>query len=377
MSAAVSEASNSDVDTPAPQMARRSKRMSALVRSVLAFGFVFATLAAGHLFMVAINAFDHAVSGAEYKTNGVEARWFGDRSILAKLNALEHEASTDAARHTIDEAIQTVRDGRALSFYMLPVSSFLVAATFALILAGFVLLILSRYAANNAMQSVIGIFAGLLLWTGGAEYGLMVASRLLGVAKAFDLHGDRLVGAFGEYVLLKHTWGLILLVVMYLLFLETNRCPFFLWFRRRLHLMRGALATGRIDNFAPRTAFQYVTVMWVFYVLLLWAYDEAVFGVDSWFTRAIFFGSFASTGYLWLRLFRQGSMGRAIRYAIATSIVSWNSVEIAAKWGLFREPWLILNPVTVVVFFGAAALGAWLVVRELRRDAFKEIAAEQ
>jgi len=319
---------------PAGKTGKRSTRTSALVRSVLAFGFVFTTLAGGHLLMVAINALDAAVNHSLYETDGVEARWLGDGTLLAELQELRHEVSGDAGHDVIDGAIQTLHGGHELNFHMLAVSPHLVGMAFGLMLAGLVLIVLSRRAANDAVQSVIGVFAGLLIWTGGAEYGLLIASRVLGVCKGLDLHGERIVGVFGEYVLLKHTWGLILLVAIYLLFLESNRCPFFLWFRKRLKLMRGALITGRIDNFAPRTSFQYITVMWIFYVLLLWAYDDTVFGAHSWLTYAIFFGSFASAGYLLLRLFRQRTMGAAVRYAIATSIVCWNPIEIAAKWGV-------------------------------------------
>ncbi len=353
----------------APRAApRRSKRFYAMTRTALAFGFVFATLAVGHLLMVLINAVDQRVSPETYRTLGAESRWFGDQTVLAELEIMATRQMSPTDNAVIAKAIETVQGGGQLTVHLLNVSPFIVATTFAMIAVGLGLLVWSRHVRSDALQSVIGIFAGLLIWTGGVEYGLMIASRLLGIAKSFQIVGDRLVGAYGEYVLLKHTWGLIACVAAYLLFLETNRCPFFLWFRRRLKLMRGAIATGRIDNFAPRTSFQYVTVMWTFYVLLLWAYDETVFGVDSWLTRTIFFGSFASGGYLLLRLYRQRTMGGAVRHAIATAIICWNSVEIAAKWNLFREPWLVLRPTTAVVFFGAAALGAWLIVRELRRE---------
>ena len=354
-------------------LGRRSRPGASLVRTVLAFFFVFATLAAGHLLMVAINTLDRACSRDIYAHQGIEGRWFGDRTMLASLQILHPRLSTDTDRAITAEAIRNLAAGDTLRFDMLAVSPFLVEVTFGLILAGLGLLIVSRRFRSDAAQTVIGVFAGLLLWTGAAEYGLMLASRVLGVAKSFNCQGSRIVGVHGEYVLLKHTWGLIILVGAYLLFLETNRCPFFLWLRRRLRLMRGAVATGRIDNYTPRTAFQYITIMWLFYVLLLWAYDDGVFGVHSWFTHAVFFGSFASTGYLLLRLYRQHSLGGAIRYAIGTAIICWNTVEIAAKWGLFREPWLILSPATAVVFFGGTALGTWLVVRELRRDAHPAI----
>jgi hypothetical protein len=90
--------------------------------------------------------------------------------------------------------------------------------------------------------------------------------------------------------------------------------------------------------------------------------------VDSWFTHAVFFASFAGTGYLVLRLCRQRTTGHAVRYAIATAIVCWNDVEIMAKWHLFQEPWLVLHPMNATVFFGGMALGTWLVIRELQHD---------
>ena len=348
---------------------RRSRPMRfAVIRGILAFGFVFSTLASGHLLMVALNALDLALNEHTYVSGGTQGHWVAGRPLATALEELVGGTATEQERLVAERALATVRAGKRLVFNTLGVSPFLAFIPFALIGAALALLLASRRVAGEAMQSILGVFAGLLMWTGGAEYGLLIAGRLLGVSKSLRLHYGQLFGVSGEYVLLKHTWGLILLVVCYLLFLETCRCPFFLWFRRRLHLMRGAIATGRIDNFAPRTAFQYITIMWADYVVLLWAYDETVFGPYSWLTYAIFFGSFATCGYLLLRLLRRPSTGSAIRYAIGTAVICWNCVEIAAKWGLFREPWLILHPVTAVVFFGATAVGTWLIVRELRRE---------
>lgn len=356
-----------------PNTEKRPRRQrSGVLRGGLAFALVFSTLASGHLLMVALNALDLAINQEVYATGGALAHWAGDRPLSAALEELAREATTEEERRVAKQALETVRAGKHLVFHTHRVSPLLAVIPFLLIGGGFLLLLTSRRVAREALQSLLGVFAGLLIWTGGTEYALMIAARVMGLAKSLKFHGGQLYGISGEYVLLKHTWGLILLVVCYLLFLETCRCPFFMWFRRRLHLMRGAVATGRIDNFAPRTAFQYITTMWAGYVLLLWAYDATVFGPGSWLTHAIFFGSFATVGFLLLRLFRQPSTGGAIRYAIGTTVIFWNCVEIAAKWGLFREPWLLLHPVTAVVFFGATALGTWLIVRELRREARQE-----
>ena len=45
-------------------------------------------------------------------------------------------------------------------------------------------------------------------------------------------------------------------------------------------------------------------------------------------------------------------LGHAVRYAVGAMIVVWTPIEIAGKWGLFRAPWLLLKPSTLVVFFG-------------------------
>ncbi len=335
-----------------------------LLRAVSAFVFVYITLAAGHLMMVAINAIDLRVSAATYRRPGVEARWFGDEPLATALQ-YAHKGAPRRAGASAASSPTPRRSGAHLA--MLPVSTFLIAATLGLILAGLGLLLWSRGVRSDAAQTVLGVFAGLSIWT-GVEYSLMLASRVLGIAKAVRYHGGAAIGTYGEYVLLKHTWGILAMVGMYLLFLESNRCPFFVWCRRQVPLMRGAVCTGRIDNYAPRTAFEYIAIVWTFYLVLLWAYDPEVFGVEGLLTHALFFGSFALTGYLMLRLYRQSAIGPAVRYAIGVAIIAWIPIEIAAKWRLFREPWLILSPMTAVAFFGGAALGTWLVVWEIRRN---------
>ncbi len=342
---------------PAPPLSSQHPRRR-LLRAASAFVFVYITLAAGHLLMVAINAADLRISAQTYRRPGVAARWFGDEPLATALRYARKPASP-RAEATVSRATVPLR--------MLPVSTFLVAATVGLILAGLALLFWSRDVRSDAAQTVLGVFAGLSIWT-GVEYSLMLASRVLGIAKAVMLHDGVVIGTYGEYVLLKHTWGILAMVGMYLLFLESNRCPFFVWCRHQVPLMRGAVCTGRIDNYAPRTAFEYIAIVWTFYLVLLWAYDPAVFGVDGLLTHALFLGSFALSGYLLLRLYRQSAIGPAIRYAIGVAIIAWIPIEIAAKWRLFQEPWLILSPLTATAFFGGAALGTWLVIWEIRRN---------
>lgn len=348
--------------------ARADRTLAArLGRTSIAAGFVLIAIAAAHLLMVVINTVDAQVSAAYYA--GAEygpARYHGERTPTEELERLGKRASTPGERAAVQAAIVRFQAGDH-TLTMPPASPFIVGMAIGLSVLGMLLLALSRWTEDDTTQTVLGIFAGTFLWTGGVEYGLIIGSRFLGVAKNFGLLGDEVVGIYGEYVLLKHTWGFLVLLFAYLLFVESSHCPFFLWFRKYLPLMRRGLAHGRIDNYGPRVAFQYTTTIWTFYVVLLWAYDEHAFGIYSWFTYAVFFGSLATSGYLLVRLWHIGTMGAALRYAIGAVVILFNTFEIMAKWQIFQEPWLVLTPTNAFVFFGGLAFGTFLVIQELRR----------
>ncbi|HRI54717.1 MAG TPA: hypothetical protein PLW65_31485, partial [Pseudomonadota bacterium] len=101
--------------------------------------------------------------------------------------------------------------------------------------------------------------------------------------------------------------------------------------------------------------------------LLLWAYDEQLFGVHGWFTTAVLFLSLAASLFCMWRLHQQTGWGPAVRYAVGAMIVVWTPIEIAGKWGLFREPWLLLRPSTLLLFFGGLGVGTFWLWRAQRR----------
>jgi hypothetical protein len=351
---------------------------TATMRTVLTSMFVLLMLASGHLFMVVVN---HAESSfaAPRAADGLVARMFNDRPMTEEIQAALRKTSAPEKRALLQGALKDVEAGRPLELHVLPVTRFLVGATLALTVIGAVLLWATSRLKGDAPQSILGIFGGSLIWTGGVEYGLTIAARALGVGKTIAVVNGQLVATYGEYVLLKHTWGVLALVMVYLLFLESSRCPVFLWWRKNVPTMRGDIVTGRIDNYGPRSGFQYATTVWGFYLLLLWAYDEHVFGVYSLFTKATLVLSIAGTIYCTWRLHNQPSWGSSIRYAVGAMILAWTPVEIIGKWGLLREPWLLLRPEALAVFFGGLALGTWGLWRaqgESRKRAAEEATVE-
>lgn len=348
---------------------------SALFRTALTSAFVLLMLAAGHLFMVVINAAEVAVE-APRTSAGLEARMFNDRPMTEELEAAVRKAKSPEKRQVLEAALVSARAGKPIELRTLPVTPFLVGATLSLTALGALLLWVTSRLKGDTAQSIVGIFGGNLLWTGGVEYGLMIASRSLGIGKTVGVVDGQLVAIYGEYVLLKYTVGVLVLVMVYLLFLEASRCPVFLWWRKNVPTMRGSVVNGRIDNYGPRSGFQYATTVWGFYLLLLWAYDERVFGVYSMTTKAILVLSIAASLYCVRRLHQQTGWGPAVRYAVGAMILVWTPIEIAGKWGIFREPWLLLKPQALLIFFGGLAIGTWALWRAQRRIVAEPLDAE-
>ena len=46
--------------------------------------------------------------------------------------------------------------------------------------------------------------------------------------------------------------------------------------------------------------------------------------------------------------------------------VLWNDVEILAKWGMLKEPWVHINWPIMSVIIGGFVVSTWLIVRDLR-----------
>lgn len=341
-------------------------KRNAWLRTSLTSLFVLLMLGSAHLFMVVINAGEQGAA-APSPAAGMEARMFSDRPMVEELQGALDKTRAPEDRAVLEQALVTARAGEPVPLHTLPITRFLVWTSLGLSALGVFLIWLTSRIKSDAAQSILGIFGGNLLWTGAIEYGLTIASRSLGVGKTVGVVDGQLVAVYGEYVLLKHTWGALALVLAFMLFLESSRCPIFLWWRKRVPSMRGPVVSGRIYNYGPRSAFQYGTTVWFFYLLLLWAYDEQVLGVYSLATQAILFASIAGSIYCVWKLHQQPGWGPAIRYAVGAMIVVWTPIEIFGKWGVMKQPWLLLETSTAFIFFGGLALGTWALWRAQRR----------
>ncbi len=234
---------------------------------------------------------------------------------------------------------------------------------------GFVVIYLTRFCKTDGWQSFWGTFGGLGLWF-AYEYSLMYGGHRLGVTYAWN-------GSYPEYRMMEWSVVLLLIVCTYLLYQESVRCNLMVYLRRKLKLMRGATATGKIDNHGPRTAFEYVMVTWFFYILLLLAYDEQLFGAHSTFTYIIFFGAWAVCLFLIYKLLGYDKFGANLRYAIPTVMIGWCTIEILAKWDMLQEPWVHINWPIMTVIIAGFLISTFLIVRDLMGKKTEEAVGHQ
>ncbi|OGL41787.1 MAG: hypothetical protein A3C43_12060 [Candidatus Schekmanbacteria bacterium RIFCSPHIGHO2_02_FULL_38_11] len=229
---------------------------------------------------------------------------------------------------------------------------------------GFLFIVLTRFFKSDGWQSFFGVLGGTGMWI-SFEYGLIYGGERLGVSYTYN-------GSYPEYRMMQWSVGVLLMVCMYLMFQESVRCNLFAYLRRKLHLMRGAVATGKIDNYGPRTAFEYIMTTWFFYVLLIMGYDEAIFGAKGKFIYAVFFCSFAVAFYLAYKLLNFDTFGANLRYSIPVVLIFWNDIEILAKWGMLKEPWVHINwPIMLAIIFGFC-FSSYLIYKDLSAKRSKE-----
>ena len=141
-----------------------------------------------------------------------------------------------------------------------------------------------------------------------------------------------------EYLVMMSSLGIMMATLAYFTLNKETKCNFFHWFQRRLHMSTGRPTPGYPRNFAAITALETIYVIWFCYLMLLFIYE--VLGDTHPVTYLIFFGNTVWAMYLLNRLVKFWKVTTAIRYAIPTAIIAWNSIELLGRWNLFEEIWI-------------------------------------
>jgi len=204
-------------------------------------------------------------------------------------------------------------------------------------LAGGVMLYLGMKRENEVASTWLGFFAGTFLWTGWVEFAFVWNAQTLGVA---DLVVNGQIVTKAEYLVMPSSIGVLLATLAYFTLNKETKCNFFHWFQRNLHMSTGKPTRGHKRNFAAITCLETIYVVWFCYLALLLIYDDRILGDRHPFTYVLFFANTVWAIYLLNRLLKFWKVTTAIRYAIPTAIITWNSVELAGRWNLFTEIWI-------------------------------------
>ena len=163
-----------------------------------------------------------------------------------------------------------------------------------------------------------------------------------------------------EYLVMMSSIGIMGATLAYFLMSAETKCNFFIWFQRNLKLRTGKPTKGHKRNFAAITALETIYIIWFFYLLLLFIYDENILGDTHPVVYGIFFLNTIWAVYLFQRLMKFWKVTTAIRYGIPTAIIAWNTVELMGRWNLFvsiwekpQEFWLEMTLFSVAIFIAA------------------------
>ena len=227
-------------------------------------------------------------------------------------------------------------------------------------LGGAVMLWYGMKYAGEVAGTWLGFWAGSFLWTGWVEFSFVWNANYLNVPDLMDPMVPGEIATKAEYLVMMSSLGVLMATLMFFLFNKETKCNMFVWFQRNLKMRTGRPSRGYERSFAAITCLETIYVIWFFYVLLLFLYNEEMFGDRHPVTYVYFFINTVWAIYLFQRLVRFWKVTTAIRYGIPTAIIAWNSVELTGRWHLFTEFWekpsefaLEMGLVTAAIFVAA------------------------
>lgn len=205
-------------------------------------------------------------------------------------------------------------------------------------LAGCVLWYIGLNGKGETAQTWLGFWAGSLVWTGWVEFSFVYYADFLAVPDLLDEAGE--IATKNEYMVMMSSLGVMMATLVFFFFNRDTRCNMFRWFHRWLRMDVGKPAPGVNRNYCNITAIETIYIIWFFYLALLLIYDPQILGETHPVVYGLFVANTAWALYLILRLVRFTRMSAAIRYAIPTAIIAWNSNELMGRWDMYTEIWV-------------------------------------
>ena len=220
-----------------------------------------------------------------------------------------------------------------------PGEHYIYQSAFAMGLVGTIMLFFGMRSENEVSATWLGFWAGSLLWTGWVEFAFVWSGDFLAVPDLMDPNIAGEIATKAEYLVMMSSVGVLGATLVYFLFNPETKCNFFLWLQRNAKLKTGKPTKGHKRNFAAITALETIYVIWFFYLVLLFLYNDDIAGQNSPAAYVFFFLNTIWAVYLFQRLMKFWKVTTAIRYCIPTAIIAWNSVELMGRWNVFTSFW--------------------------------------
>jgi len=241
-----------------------------------------------------------------------------------------------------------------------PGEEYIYESAFAMGLLGAAMLFVGMRSENEVSATWLGFWAGTFLWTGWVEFAFVWSGNFLSVPDLMDPSMPGEIATKAEYLVMMSSVGVLGATLVYFLMNPETKCNMFLWLQRNAKLRTGKPTKGHKRNFAAITALETIYVIWFFYLVLLFLYNEDIAGEKSVAAYAFFFLNTIWAVYLFQRLVKFWKVTTAIRYAIPTAIIAWNTVELMGRWNLFvsiwekpQDYWLEMSLFTVAIIIAA------------------------
>lgn len=214
-------------------------------------------------------------------------------------------------------------------------------AAFAMGACGMLMVVAGVFAKGDTVQTLWGLFGGLLFWTGWVEFLFMYYANRFGTQALVDPQTGEVLTR-PEYLILPASFGFWMMVMMLYLFCTRNGCNFLNWCQRRfLGARKPEIAARPMTRHVSVVTFmELMMILWSSYLLLMFCYDDNFLGDRHPVTLCVGLGCLVGSGFIFARQLRIPSWGANIRMAIATVIVFWTPVEILGRMNLLQEIWI-------------------------------------
>ena len=244
---------------------------------------------------------------------------------------------------------------------------------FAMGAAGLGITVWGVFVKGDTRQTLMGLFGGLLFWTGWIEFLFQYYAQRVGALPEIV---DGEIVTKPEYLILPATFGLWMMVMLLYTFCTSNGCNFINWLQRRLFGSHKAEIAARpmTRHTSIVTFMELNMILWSSYLLLMFCYDGNFLGDHHPVTFLIGVGCLVGSVFMFRRQLRLATWGAIIRMAIATVIVFWTPVEILGRIDFFREIWvepMEFAPQMITILIVFLLLTVYLIVAARRQKATK------